>query len=78
MEVINEGFIALVNYHMISFKMLELNKETRWLVGKWVIGFITLAIIVNLVHIGITTGLPAYRKYKILYLLWKRNKLRED
>ena len=68
MELINEGFVLLITYHLYQFTDFMTNLEMRDLVGQSIV-YVTLGNII--LNIGVVTGqtvLDVARKLKLWYL----------
>lgn len=74
-DAFNELFIGIINYHMISFALLERNKTTRWTMGKSAIAFLTIALIANFGYIIYTHGTDLYKKLRYKYYEWKKARI---
>ena len=74
MELINEGFVLLITYHLYQFTDFMTNLEMRDLVGKSIV-YVTLGNII--LNIGVVTGqtaLDVIRKLKLRYLSYMQKK----
>ena len=74
MELINEGFVFLITYHLYQFTDFMTNLEMRDLVGQSIV-YVTLGNII--LNIGVVTGqtvLDVARKLKLWHLGYKQKK----
>jgi hypothetical protein len=71
MELMNESFILLANYHLFLFTDFLVDIETRELVGKSLIGITCINVGLNFGLITLQNLAVVSRKIKLSFLEWR-------
>ena len=74
MDLLNEGFILLVTYHLYQFTEFMADLQMRNYTGLSMIAITVLSVLLNIGVVVVQTSALTLRKLKLKYLEWKKAK----
>ncbi len=74
MDLLNEGFILLVTYHLYQFTEFMADLQLRSYAGLSMIVITVLSVLLNIGVVVVQTSALTLRKLKLKYLEWKKAK----